>query len=268
MAEAKSIKEFYEKIEIEKEVLSTMPKNNNKNINKYLEKIEELKKEYLELKKNVEKNLDKRYKKAINIAENKEVTNLEIRVKTIEGILTLIDEEKTSYEKMGLDRIIYKIRKFYKDNLENVNTQIEMAIRKFAEVGINLSTADFNYSIFVEQYMKVFFKEIKKDNSNVLKTKFEEVYWKCPDIITHIELNLRNIYLQKQTIIDKYYENEKQKLLKQWNKTPKEIMNSYFDLKSQKINAINKDKKILLDKFLTGKLNINDYTRRKSTKKL
>ena len=263
MANTDKIKEFYDKMEIEKEVLSTMPKNNQKNLNKYLEKINELKVEYQNEKKEIEKSLNKRYKKAINVKENKEISNLEIRVKTIEGILNLINTEKTSYEKMELDKIIYKIRKFYKDNLENINIQIEMAVRKFEDVGINLSSEDFNYSAFVEQYMDVFFKERKKENSNILKTKFEEVYWKCPDIITHIELNLRNIYLQKQPIIDKYFENEKQKLLKQWEKTPQEIMNLYYDLKNQKTNAIKQDKKRLLDEFLSGKLDVKDYTQEK-----
>lgn len=261
MAETPEIKEFLEKIEIEKEVLSTMPKNNKKNISKYLEKVKELKEEYENEKSIIEKELNKRYKKATEIEEGKDNKNLTIRVTTIENILSLISEEKTSYEKMELDKIIYKISRFYKDNLENINTQIEIAIRKFAEVGIHLQLSDFNYSVFVEQYMETFLKERKKDNenSNILKAKFEEVYWKCPDIIIHIELNLRNIYLQKQAQIDKYYERKKEQMLKQWGKTPKEIMNSYFKIKSQKVEAIQKDKKILLDSFLSGKLNIKEY---------
>ena len=35
-----------EKIEADKEILSTMPKNNKKNIAKYIQKVQELKKEY------------------------------------------------------------------------------------------------------------------------------------------------------------------------------------------------------------------------------
>ena len=38
--------EILEKINVEKEVLSTMPRNNAKNIDKYLEKVLQLKKEY------------------------------------------------------------------------------------------------------------------------------------------------------------------------------------------------------------------------------
>lgn len=261
MSEILEIKEFLEKIEIDKEVLSTMPKNNEKNINKYLEKIQEYKEQYLKEKKEIEEELNKRYNKATNIEEGKDSKNLTIRVKTIENILSLINDEKTSYEKMELDKIIYRISRFYKDNLENINTQIEMAIIKFAEVGVNLQPNDFNYSVYVEQYMKIFFQERKNENSNILKNKFEEIYWKCPDIIIHIELNLRNIYLQKKVQIDKYFEKQKEQLLKQWGKTSKEILNSYFEIKSQKIETEKKDRKTLLDQFLVYNLNIKDYSK-------
>lgn len=263
MAETFGKKEFLEKIEIEKEVLSTMPKNNAQNINKYLDRIKNLKKEYEKEENLIEKELNKRYKNAIEIEEGKDNKNLTIRVKTIENVLSLISEEKTSYEKMELDKIIYRISRFYKDNLENINAQVELAIQKFAEVGIDLKSSDFDYSIFVEQYMETFFKERKNENSNILKTKFEEVYWKCPDIIIHIELNLRNLYFQNQSQIDKYYQKEKEQLLKKWGKTPKEIMNSYLKIKEQKIEVAQKDKKVLLNDFISGKLNVNDYTQEK-----
>ena len=250
-----------EQIEVEKQLLSVMPKNNKKNIYKYLEKIQSLIKEYEGYRNTIIKTLTKRYEKALDIEQTNEVENLSIRLNTIEKTLYLLSDEKTSYEKMELDKIIYKIGKYYKANLENINEQIEQAIIKFGSIGINLELSDFNYSIYVEQYMETFFRERKNGNinSNTLKSKFEEVYWKCPDIIIHIELNIRNIYLSKQSQIDKYFEKEKSKLLKQWEKTPKEIMNSYMGIKIQKQEALAKDKKRLLDSFLDGKLNATDY---------
>lgn len=257
-----NLTEMLEKIEVEKQLLSLMPRNNNKNIFKYLEKIQELTKEYTKNKEQIEKILVKRYEKALNIKKSNEIENLEIRLDTIEKALYLLSDEKTSYEKMELDKIIYKIGRFYKGNLEYINEQIEQAIRKFGSVGIHLQVSDFDYSIYVEQYMKTFFKERKNGdiNFNTLKIKFEEVYWKCPDIIIHIELNLRNIYLNKQKQIDKFFEKEKNKLLKQWGKSPKEIMNSYLGIQMQKHEALLKEKKLLLEKFLNGELNIANYT--------
>jgi len=256
-----NLTEMLEKIEVEKQLLSLMPRNNNKNISKYLEKIQELTKEYTGYQEQIEKTLTKRYEKTLNVETSNEIENLEIRLNTIEKTLYLLSDEKTSYEKMELDKIIYKIGRYYKGNLENINEQIEKAIQIFAGVGINLELSDFDYSIYVEQYMETFFKERRNGNINfnTLKAKFEEVYWKCPDIIIHIELNLRNIYLNKQTQIDKYFEKERTKLLKQWEKTPKEIMNSYYGIQMQKQEALLKDKKILLNRFLNGELNIANY---------
>ena len=63
--------------------------------------------------------------------------------------------------------------------------------------------------------------------------------------------------------IDKHFEKEKSELLKKWQKTPDQIMNSYLEIKMQKIEKIAEDKKLLLDKFLNGKLNIKDYVQEK-----
>ena len=263
MPDSNKIKEILEKIEVEKEVLSTMPKNNAKNVDKYLEKVLQLKKEYEGYQEEIEKTFNKRYKKATDIQSINEVENLEIRLNTIENTLYLLSNTKTSYEKMELDKIIYKIGRYYKENLENINQQIDEAIKRFEKIGIKLDLTDFDYSIYVEQYMKVFFEEKGNINSSKLKTTFEEVYWKCPDLIIHIELNLRNIYFKKQVQIDQYFEKEKKELLKKWQKTPEQIMNSYLEIKMQKIDKLSQDKKLLLDKFLNGKLNIKDYVQEK-----
>ena len=260
MSDSIKIQEILEKIEVEKEILSTMPKNNAKNTEKYIEKIIELKKEYEKYEDQIEKIFKKRYKKLTDIKQANDIENLEIRLNTIENTLYLLSDEKTSYEKMKLDKIIYKIGRYYKDNLENINKQIEEAIKKFDDVGIKIGLSDFDYSIYVEQYMKVFFAEKGNINSTKLKTTFEEVYWKCPDLIIHIELNLRNIYLKKQVQVDKYFEKEKNELLKKWEKTPKQIMDSYLEIKMQKEEKLLEDKKLLLESFLNGKLNTNDYT--------
>lgn len=260
-----NLTEILEKIEVEKQLLSVMPKNNHKNIVKYLEKVKNLETEYMEYNEKIIKTLTDRYEEATKVEKNSEIENLQKRLNTIEKTLYLLSDEKTSYEKLELDKIIYKIGRYYKGNLENINEQIEKAIAKFASIGINLELSDFNYSIYVQQYMEIFFEERRKNgiNSNTLKSKFEEIYWKCPDIIIHIELNIRNIYFNKQIQIDKYFEKEKTQLLKQWGKTPKEIMNSYLGIKVQQAEAIVQDKKTQLEKFLNGELVASNYSQDK-----
>ena len=134
MPDSNNIKEILEKIEVEKEVLSTMPRNNAKNVDKYLEKVLQLKKEYEGYQEEILNTFNKRYKNATNIQTTNEVENLEMRLNTIENTLYLLSNEKTSYEKMELDKIIYKIGRYYKENLQNINQQIDEAIMKFENI--------------------------------------------------------------------------------------------------------------------------------------
>ena len=259
------IKEFEDKIIATKEVLSAMPTNNLKNKEKYKEKIEEIEKEYEEYKKDITKQLKLRYQNETEVEQDKEIENLKTRLNTIDNTLDLLSEEKTSYEKMGLDKIIYRLAKYYKENLEKVNEQIQMALKKFFVVGVDVTADDFDYSPYAKKYMETFFQELEKGdvNSDKIKAKFEEIYWKCPEILVHIQLNFRNIYLKKQAQIDKYFEKEKNDLLKKWDKTPKDILNLYADLEKLKTKKESMDKKILIDKFLNKRLNTKDFSDKK-----
>lgn len=249
-------------IDVNKEILATMPKNNEKNMTKKEKYINEVEDKYNEYKNEIKNILAQRYEEKVKIQINPEISNLEQRLKTIDDAICLLNEEQTSYERMGLDKNIYKLEKYYKDNFESVNTQIAQCLEKFETVGIKLTKEDFKYSVYVTEYMDTFFSEYEKQkiSSDTLKTKFEEIYWKCPDIIIHIELNFRNIYLDKKTIIDRYFEKKKNEILKKWNKMPDEIRKTYLSLKQQKMEKECSDKKILIDKFLNGELNIKNYT--------
>lgn len=257
----KKTNEIIEKIKAEKEVLTTMPKNNKKNIAKKLEKLEQLKKEYTNLLDKITKEMNKRYKKAIDVKSDEKIENLDTELNKIEKILLILNDTKTSYEKMGLDKVIYKIDKYYKGNLEEINEQINIAIKKFEEVGIILKLSDFNYSTYVGQYMKVFLEEKKNGDikSKKIQEKFEEVYWKCSDIIIHIELNLRNIYLNNQNSIEKYFDKKRNSILKQYGRTREDIKELYAKIKMQRDEIYREDKKQLLDKFLNGIYNTKEF---------
>lgn len=56
-----------EKIETDKEVLSTMPQNNKKNIAKYVKYVQELKQGYEQIATDVYEEMKKRYKKITSV---------------------------------------------------------------------------------------------------------------------------------------------------------------------------------------------------------
>ena len=227
MSEIENINNTIEKIDSLKEILLTMPKNNEKNVQKYKEKILELTKEYTGYEQEILKELNNRYESQINIPENPQIKHLSDRLNTIDSAIYVLKNNETSFEKMELDKYIYKLSRFYKENLDNVNNQIALCIKSFEKTGVILSAEDFNYTIHANEYMKVFFEELKNGdiNSQKLKNKFEDIYWRCPDIIVHIELNIRYLYLQNEQTIDKYFEKEAEDLLRKWQKAPKDIRN-------------------------------------------
>lgn len=258
----KSIDDIKTDIGVEKEILSTMPRNNEKNKDIYIKKIEELKKQYMEYNEKISIILRKKFEKMENIKSNKEIENLSYRLKTIENALRILNDKQTSYEKMGLDRNIYNLEKYYKADLNSVNEQIYKSIEKFRDIGIDLKNEDFCFSKYSKEYMQVFFEEVNNNlkDSEKLKMKFEEVYWKCPEIIMHIALSFRNIYLSKKSEINKFYEKKKNEILKQWGKTPNNILEKYFELKKEEKEKREIDKKIIVDKFLKEELNTKNYT--------
>ena len=263
MKNFEEMKNITEKIEVEKEILLALPKNNEKNEQKYLEKVKELEKNYKKYKTKIEDYLEKEYNSYTNINEDEEIGLLKSRIDTIEKILYLLSDEKNSLEKMNLDKILYNLSRYYRNNLDDVNKEIYECIKMFKEVEINLTKEDFNYSEYTKEYMGVFLEEEDYKTSEKLKNKFGEIYWKCPEIIVQIGLNIRNIYLNKKNLIDKYFEKAKTDLLKKWDKKPEEIIKAYIELKEKLNEKEKQDKKILLSKFIEGELKPQDYNKEK-----
>ena len=263
MLNFQEVSKIVEKIDTEKEILSALPRNNEKNEKNYLEKVKELEKKYKKYRTEIRKMLEKEYSSYTQIEENNEIELLKGRINTIEKVLYLLSDEKNSLEKMNLDKILYNLSRFYRNNLDDINKEIAECIRMFKEVEIELTENDFNYSEYTREYMSVFLKEKDYRTSERLKNKFEEIYWKCPEIIIQIGLNIRKIYLDKKNVIDKYYERAKNDLLKKWDKKTNEIIKTYIELKEKLNEQEEQDRNILLSYFLNGDLKTKDYSKEK-----
>ena len=194
MSENLSVKEkINSQIDVDKEILSVLPINNKKNLQAYKEKAEEIKQSYVTYLDQILSEMKRRTIKIKSVEQDKNIEKIEQQIKYMEKI-ELLSDNTTSFEKMGLDETLYILRRFYKNNLELVNDAIVKCLEKFRVVGINLDAKDFEYSIYTKEYMTTFLEEMKKGdcNSTKVKDKFEQIYWKCPDIIIHIELNVRS----------------------------------------------------------------------------
>lgn len=256
-----AVKKLNNQIEIDKEILSVLPVNNKKNLKEYKLKCEEIKKNYENYLENINSEIKRKTVKIKSIQQNPQIDELNQQINYMKKI-KLLDKNITSFEKMDLDEILFVLKRFYKNNLELINENIEKCLEKFKQVGIKLKEEDFNYSIYTKEYMKVFLEEIKNDdiNSTRVKENFEQIYWKCPEIITHIELNIRSLYLKNEKQIDKYFQDTRKNILKEFNVKDNEEANKKFNsLKARLLKQKDKDTSLILNKFITKKEFPKDY---------
>lgn len=240
-----------------RENISILPHTKKADKKKYTEYLAKNITDYKEKEEYIKEEIIKRKTKYLEIVQNpkiKELANLEPDYNKIMCLSPLA----SSLNKMGLDINLFKLKYYYKNNINEVNIAIKTIIKIFKEVGLTLTLDDFNYHKYVKEYMKMVFA--KNIDEKTLYTEFEKIYWACPEIITIIRLNFYSIYFNNKKQIDAYY-----------TKTYKEEnLNIYIDklIKQQKEydTLTHSDKRFIIDKFLNNDLLLNDYTETNITK--
>lgn len=262
MSENIGIKEkINAQIDVDKEILSVLPKNNKKNLQAYKDKAAEIGSEYSNYLSEIINEMKRRVVKIKSFTPDPKSEEITKEIQELSNKIVILNPNTTSFEKMQLDEILYILKNFYKNNLELVNNAIVQAIDKFRMVGVYLTADDFNYSAFAKEYMQVFLEEMKKGdpNSPRVKETFEQIYWKCSDIIIHIELNIRSIYFRYEKSINKYFESENKSILKNTGLKPEEIIGKYNNLQTQLIDINNKDTGLIIEKFLNNEIVPKDF---------
>ena len=258
------MKELVENVEkqiaTDKEVISVLPRNGIKAIKSLLETIKEMTDKYETANTTLLKEIEIRYNELTAVEENNEIPQIEKEILKYDVAVKNTDT-RSSFEKMGLDKVIYNVNGYYKSNLERLNTELINGVKQFEAVGIRLNEDDFDISEYSKRYMSVLLQESKKGNLNseLIKDTFEKVYWECSDVVAHLYVNIRYIYDKYENEIDKFYENKSEEILKEFKSTSEGVEEKKVELIKKKKSIEATDNKIILDKFYTGIFNINDY---------
>ena len=257
---SKLVDEIVEQIGIDKEIISVSPKTGVKQIREFRKKIEEMHTKYNDMYNAIIDEMTARYDRIESIAQNEQIEEVKNDILKIDS-LVLSESGQTSFEKMQFDKLAYNINGYYKKNLLDINTDIYECVKKFREVGVPVTAKDFNISEYVKEYMQVLIVEADngKMNSEKVKDTFENVYWKCSDLVTQILMNIRLIYDQNESNIDMYYQMKTEEVLSSLNATQKQVENT----KEEYIKKLNKlksvDGRLILDSFLNNTYVITDY---------
>lgn len=242
-------------INLTEEVLNGLPINNDKNKRKFIDEID------TEIS-NYQKRLDeivlecKRRLSSFDNISYEEVSDNKKTISTLKNILKYTNNLSTSYEKLDLDKIIYQLSHFQDDDLINNNRKILMAINTFKASSIVLTHKDFNYTNFVYEYMEMFFDGDLTISR--IKDVFDNIYWRCPNIMLQIELNFRYLYIKNKKKMDAYFDSFSKRVLNKFVNGEESIVKDYNYLRCKDESFISKNN-LILD-FYNQKKDIDEYT--------
>lgn len=227
--------EFINKdIEGKKEQISALPLRTKTNKKKYNETLDTIMKKYNGYKDCVYKYLSVKAKTLIKFSDKEENSELNARIQELKYVQDILNPYNTYVEKFGFDSLLYQLSCFNNLNFKSLNIIINEFLNRFEKAGIVLTVDNFDYTVYVKQYMEAFLeirKEEQKDYSKISKV-FEEIYWSNPELIQHIDLNFRKL-LRKYSSQFKLYLNNLVKVEKS-----KLNFNNYEDCCNKLVSAM------------------------------
>ena len=245
-----------------KSVLDVLPVNTKANKKKKMDYLLEEENATKELINGIEEEINHRLSIFDKYKVNPEIAKLEGELEKC-NIVNEWNNYNTAYEKMHLDYYLYQLHRYYKEDLASVNNCIRKIIESFSKVEINLTKEDFDFNANASLYME---KLLGGTSDEELKQLFEEIYWKFPEIVRTIEINLKSIYLRNEKKINKYYEDRHKEFLKLHQDS------ELFDVKINLINEIsslkNRDKALIFEKFKNKEYSLASFSKVDIDKKI
>lgn len=244
--------QFQKEIEVIKNNINTFPRNNKTNIQKYNDYISTIYTKYNNLLTKLDEEVRCRFYSLFPNSNHGKLRKLKLELDSF-NIHILFNEYKSTYEKLGIDRLLYDINHFYKNDLDKVNNDILECINKYKEMG--LTKLNFNYSPYCNEYVNVLINN--KDNEKLIRETFDKIYWKCPEIVTHIELNLKSIYQDNKKKLSKKINEQDSRYFSR--KSRQVLLEEYYNKVKDYDSFLENDELTIFEKFRNGELKIKDY---------
>lgn len=252
----KRMEDFTHDVQVHKDVLASMPINNQKNLKLYKAKVAELRDEYSGYKDQLYQEIKKRSSKYLNMEPSSKINQLKKDLLDYKD-LSLYNPINTAYEKLGLDNILYSLNHFFKNDLATVNSDIKKVFDIFSLVDIELTEEDFIYSSYARYYIH---ELLQDDDIERMKDIFEDLHWKCPDVILHIEMCLRILFNKNIKKFEQYLSDKKREALKD-NLNFNDYLIKKDNLEKELLFLENYDGSAIISKFMNGTLILNEYSK-------
>ncbi len=226
--------------------IDILPTNNKKNIGKYTEYVSECLDDYNGRLKECEEEINRRKELIVNEYESVPLNEYEINIDYNE--LKLSDIRCSSNEKMNLNYLLYKLNNSSSEGLNIINQIILDIIESFRNVDIVLTEKDFNHTESVNLYIKTLLNA-KDEIQNV----FNDIFFKEPNIIKQITLNVWYLYYKNKSKIDSYYKT------KYSNFDFHNFISLYRNALNEVESIRHSNKKYIYNLFINNELDIDEY---------
>lgn len=246
-------------IALSREVFNSLPVNTENNRKKYLKEISKEIDQYNQSLSDIYAELEVRQAPYKSLNPNN-YDDINQTLKQLSKAMSYTNNLSGPYEKLKIDKIIYQLANYENDNLLDNNEKILKALKIFKIAGINLSKADFNYTKYVSEYMNEFFNYTYDLNNDNLKNTFDKIYWKCPNLLLEVELNIRYLFKQNEDKFNKYIDSINQELVSSFVNGVDTVIKDYAHLRQKMDNDKFNDKNQLLLDFYNEDKKVSDYT--------
>ncbi len=206
------------------------------------------------------KMLQSRVNSLIPSDNNEQYENDKKILSQLESCIKFNSDNLGNDNKLGFCNLISKLNDDVEISLGELNLILGEFIDKFLSMNINLTSTDFQYSMFTEKYMKSFLENRSSDNFNsVMQKVFDSIYWECPSLIKHLKLNLWYLLEKYKKEIAVFTNKIANDYLSSFNLTKDMLLKSYKEKRENIDNNIGSDEFLNLNNFLEKKKNVLDY---------
>jgi len=251
-----------EDIDAKKTLIDTLPVKTKINKKKYNEKIDEISHKYEIYKTSLLKYINAKNSKLKIKQEQKNLDKLTDEVSVLEHVRFVLNPMNTYVEKMGFDSLLYELNHYSEFQFGSLNKILNDFLDKFELINVKLSSEDFDYTCYVNEYMKAFLEVRTGKNKKYEKVSkiFEEIYWLNPNLVEHIELNLRSLIKVYSKEFEKYIQKVQRQVkldnnIKNYDDCLLKLQKAYLNLKTAEAENITD----IINKAKLKEIEIVDY---------
>ena len=262
------IDELKKMIADDNEVLNILPQNNVNNRKKYRTQLASVKKKYVDKQDEILGYIVSKNKLLKNKYDIPYADSLSKQMRAQEEKTNYFNPYQDAYEILGLDKLFYGLHKYYDNDLNIYNNNINKILDIFNQVGLPLTSKDFYFSDSTEKYMDVLIKERSNGNYNsqVIKQTFEDLFWQNHNMMRYILLNFKHLYYNNEKKFAEYITKARKEILAEYENNFDNLLQKYQDLVIKSNNSYLSNRGVFYNKFISNELSTNDFTKEKVEK--